>query len=150
MNKKEIESTLKDYHWMLNSIKLLRQSMKDAGENMTAQYGEEAGMPKAQGGKQSDPVLREVKRREKRWNVVYTYESKVKSIQDRMHRVQEQRECEVLHWLLEGKSLAWIGRHMGLSDKHISRLKGNIITQMSDMSETSDMSDYRECQELCL
>jgi len=32
MNKKEIEQILKDYHWMINSIKILRDSMKDAGE----------------------------------------------------------------------------------------------------------------------
>lgn len=147
MNKKEIESALKDYHWMMNSIKLLRTSMNDAGENMTAQYGDEAGMPKPQGGNQSDPVFQEVKRREKRWSVVYRYEKEVKIVQDRMHLITDQRESEVLHWLLEGKSMAWIGRHMALSDKHISRLKDNVVSRMSDMS---DMSEKRESQTVCV
>ncbi len=53
-----------------------------------------------------------------------------------MHLVKNQREGEVLHWLLEGKSMTWIGgKHMGLSDKHISRLRDNIKARMSDMSE---------------
>ncbi|MFJ7976517.1 phage portal protein [Peribacillus sp. NPDC096379] len=46
---KQIESILKDYHWMMNSIKILRDSMKDAGEGLTAQYGIEATLPKPQG-----------------------------------------------------------------------------------------------------
>ncbi|WP_332249052.1 hypothetical protein [Bacillus sp. J33] len=54
---KQIESILKDYHWMMNSIKVLRHSMKDAGEGLTAQYGDAAEMPKAKGTK-NDPVLR--------------------------------------------------------------------------------------------
>ncbi|WP_245829153.1 hypothetical protein [Salipaludibacillus agaradhaerens] len=46
MNRKEIEETLKDYHWMINSIKIIRESMEDAGEGLTAQYGDESGQSK--------------------------------------------------------------------------------------------------------
>ncbi|MED1604092.1 hypothetical protein P4U90_02040 [Cytobacillus kochii] len=59
-----IESILKDYHWMMNSIKILRDSMKDAGEVVTAEYGNESAMPKAQ-GTTSDPVYKETVWREK-------------------------------------------------------------------------------------
>lgn len=129
MNKKEIENILKDYHWMINSIKILRDSMKDAGEGLTAQYGIEATLPKPQ-GITSDPVYKETVRREKRYSKIAQYEEKVQVIQDRMYLIINERENEVLHWLLEGKSYRWIALHMGLSHSHIRRLKESIVDQL--------------------
>lgn len=63
---KQIKSILKDYHWMIKSIKILRASLKDAGEGLTAQYGDESDLPKVQGN-MSDPVHKETLRREKRY-----------------------------------------------------------------------------------
>ncbi|MFE8697966.1 helix-turn-helix transcriptional regulator [Cytobacillus sp. FJAT-53684] len=130
-SKQQVESILKDYHWMMNSIKVLRDSMKGAGEGLTAQYGDESSMPKPQ-GTTSDPVYREVKRREKRYTVIHKYEEKISVIQDRMHRIKNDREQEVLHWLLEGKSYRWIALHMGLSHSHIRRIRESIVEQLSD------------------
>ncbi|WP_026584210.1 LuxR C-terminal-related transcriptional regulator [Bacillus sp. J33] len=128
---KQIESILKDYHWMMNSINVLRDSMKDAGEGLTAQYGDVAGMPKAQ-GTTSDPVYRECVRRERRYSVIHKYEAKISIIQDRMHLIRDDREIEVLHWLLEGKSYRWIAKHMGLSHTHIGRIKDSIVKKMGN------------------
>jgi hypothetical protein len=139
INKKQIENILKDYHWMMNSIQLLRSSMRDAGERLVRQYGSESDMPKAKGGT-SDPVYQEIVRREKRWNVVYEYERKVRIIQDRMYLIDNGRELEVLHWLLEGKSYRWIAIHMGLSDRHIRRIRDVIVEKMSGMSHLSKTS----------
>ncbi|KQL21764.1 hypothetical protein AN957_02930 [Cytobacillus solani] len=116
---------------MMNSIKILRDSMKDAGEGLTAQYGDQAGMPKAQ-GTTSDPVYREAVRRGKRFGVINKYEAKISTIQDRMHLIKDDRELEVLHWLLEGKSYRWIALHMGLSHSHIRRIRDCIVDQLSD------------------
>lgn len=130
MKRAEVDQILKDYHWMINSIKIMRDSLADAGDGLTAQYGIEATMPKAQ-GTTSDPIYREVARRSKRWKKIYEYEKKVLSIQELFHKVHEERECEVLYWLLEGKSYRWIGQHMGLSHSHIRRLRDNIVDNMS-------------------
>ncbi|WP_368298378.1 LuxR C-terminal-related transcriptional regulator [Cytobacillus firmus] len=130
-SKQQIESILKDYHWMINSIKILRASMKDAGEGLTAQYGDAAGMPKAQGTK-TDPVYRECVRRERRFSVIQKYEAKISVIQDRMYLITDDREIEVLHWLLEGKSYRWIAMQMGLSHTHIGRIKDSIVKKMSE------------------
>lgn len=133
MMKKEIEQILKDYHWMINSIKIMRKSLQEAGEErLTAQYGDESALPKPK-GTTSDPVYREILRREKRWRKIEQYERKVKMVQDRIHVIQDEREFEVLHWLLDGKSYSWIARHMGLSERHIRRLKDSIVEQMSEM-----------------
>jgi hypothetical protein len=130
MKRKEIENILKDYHWMINSIKILDSSMKDAGEGLTARYGEESGQPKAQ-GITGDPVYREIVRREKRYGVINKYKAKISVIQDRLHLIEDDRELEVLHWLLEGKSYRWIGAHMGLSFSHIKRIRDSIVGQLT-------------------
>ncbi len=130
MNRKDIENILKDYHWMMNSIKILRESMKDAGEGLTAQYGEDAGQPKPQ-GVTGDPIYREILRREKRHTVINKYKSKISIIQDRIYLIHNDREQEVLYWLLEGKSYRWIAMHMGLSHSHIRRIRESIIDKLS-------------------
>ncbi|PKG30864.1 helix-turn-helix transcriptional regulator [Cytobacillus horneckiae] len=126
---KQIKSILKDYHWMMNSIMILRDSMKDAGEGLTAQYGDESSMPKAQ-GTTSDPVYKETVRRMKRYKKIAQYEDKVKFIQNLIPAIDNDREGEVLHWLLEGKSYRWIAKHMGLSHTQIVRIKDSIVERM--------------------
>src|SRR5690606_18718665 len=136
---KEIEGILKDYHWMINSIKIMRKSLEWAGEGLTAQYGLEAALPKPK-GKTSDPIYSEVIRRSKRWQKIKEYEEKVKFIQERIHVINDEREAEVLHWLLEGKSYRWIGQHMGLSFSHIKRIRDSIIEQLVT-NETNGTND---------
>jgi hypothetical protein len=116
---------------MMNSIKILRDSIKDAGEGLTAQYGDAAGMPKAK-GTTNDPVYWENVRRERRYSVIHKYEAKISVIQDRMHLITDDREIEVLHWLLEGESYRWNAIHMGLSHTHIGRIKDSIVKKMSE------------------
>lgn len=134
MTKNEIEEILKNYHWMINTIKIMRQSLSsvDVDSKVTAQYGVEATLPKSQ-GITGDPVLSEVIRRTKYWRSVKRYEEKVKVIQERIHVITDVREIEVLNWLLEGKSYSWIARHMGLSERHIRRIKDSIVEKMSEM-----------------
>lgn len=55
MTKKQIEKLLKNYHWMINSLKIMRENLQDAGDGLTAQYGIEAAMPKGK-GQSSVPV----------------------------------------------------------------------------------------------
>ena len=143
MNRKEIENILKDYHWMINSIKELRKSIRSAGEGLTAQYGVEATLPKPQ-GVTGDPIYRELIRREKRHAVINKYKAKISVIQDRLHLIKDDRELEVLHWLLEGKSYRWIGMHMGLSFSHIKRIRDTIVDKLAD--ETNGTNGTKETE----
>lgn len=129
MNEKQIEQLLKDYHWMINSVKVMREVLNDIGGGLTAQYGIEAVMPKAQGGT-SDPVYTEVVRRNKHHKTIEGYENKIKLIQNHIYVIKDVREKEVLHWILEGKGYSWIARHMGLSHTHIKRLFTSIALQI--------------------
>ncbi|MES1046323.1 DNA-binding response regulator [Bacillus sp. Gen3] len=143
MNRKEIENILKDYHWMINSIKELRKSLQSAGEGLIAQYGVEATLPKPQ-GVTGDPIYRELIRREKRHAVINKYKAKISVIQDRLHLIKDDRELEVLHWLLEGKSYRWIGMHMGLSFSHIKRIRDSIVDKLAD--ETNGTNGTKETE----
>jgi ATP/maltotriose-dependent transcriptional regulator MalT len=126
--KREIEDALKNYAWMIHSIRMLHDDSMVSG-GLTAQYGDEAAQPKAK-GITGDPIYREVLRREKRHKMIEVYKYKVSIVQDRLHLITEDREKEVLHWLLEGKSYRWIGQHMGLSHVHIHRIKNKIVESM--------------------
>lgn len=148
MKRNEVEQILKDYHWMINSIKIMRESLKDAGEGITAQYGIESSMPKAK-GTNSDPVYKEVVRRSKRHKKIQEFEEKILDFQGLFHKVYDERECEVLYWLLDGKSYRWIGLHMGLSHSHIQRLRDNIINRMSDTDVTNVTKDTKFSNEKC-
>ena len=130
MNEKYIEQLLKDYHWMINSVKVMREDLEDAGDGLTAQCGIEAVMPKGKGGS-SDPVFNEVIRRSKHFKTIEGYEDKIKLVQEYIHVIQDVREKEVLHWILEGKGYSWIARHMGLSHTHIKRLFSSIAKQIT-------------------
>ncbi|MFC5587569.1 helix-turn-helix transcriptional regulator [Sporosarcina soli] len=142
MTEKQIEQLLKDYHWMINSVKVMRENLRDAGDGLTAQYGIEAVMPKGK-GEASDPVFREVIRRSKHHEKISGYESKVKMIQERIHVIEDVREAEVLHWILEGKGYSWIARHMGLSHTHIKRLFSSIARQMAE--NVQDVQNVQKC-----
>ncbi|MGG1451391.1 LuxR C-terminal-related transcriptional regulator [Bacillus licheniformis] len=137
MDRKEIESILKDYRWMMNSIQVLRESLEDAGEGLTAKYGVEASLPKAQ-GTTSDPVYNETIRRSKRFKKIEIYEQKVQKLQERISRISDERENEVLHWLLEGKSYRWIAQHMQLSFSHIRNIRESIIDKLADESNCTN------------
>jgi DNA-directed RNA polymerase specialized sigma subunit len=130
MKKEQIALIIKDYHWMVNSINILRESLVDAGEEITARYGEDSGQPKPN-GIIGDSVYKEVLRREKRYRVIEKYKAKISVIQDRIHLIEDDREIEVLHWLLEDKSYRWIGKHMGLSFSHIKRIRDSIVEKFA-------------------
>ena len=129
MTEGQIEQLMKDYHWMINSVKIMRENLQDAGDGLTAQYGIEAAMPKGK-GQTSDPVYREVVRRSKHYDRIAGYENKIKMIQEHIHVIKDVREVEV-HWILEGKGYSWIARHMGLSHTHIKRLSTTIAKRLA-------------------
>lgn len=130
MNQNEIANILKNYHWMLNSIKMMYESLQEVSSK-TAAYGIEASLPKPQ-GTNSDPIFNDVIRRSKYWKKIKDYEEKIKYIQGRLHLITDDREAEVLFWLLEGKSYRWIAQHMGLSKTNIQRIRDSIVYTLSD------------------
>src|SRR5690606_27886593 len=139
MDKREIEQALRDYHWMVKEIARLRDILDDAGEGITRQYGVESGQPKPKGSV-GDPVYMEVVRREKQWKRLEKLENKARLIQERIDLITDEREKTVLDCMLDGMSVIAISRHMGLSRRHIHRLKDSIVDKMAEMSQMEQMS----------
>lgn len=137
MNKKEIEQALRDYNWMINEIKRQRELLNEIGTNLVAQSGIESAMPKAK-GTTSDPVALEVIRRDKKSKWVEKLEKKVLFIQKRIHIITDEREKAVLECMLDGLSMRAIANHMGLSERHVFRIRDSIVKQMADMSDMSE------------
>lgn len=144
MNKKEVENVLKNYHWMLNSIKIMREEMDDKISSKTPLYGLDASLPKPK-GYPGDPVFADVVRRSRYWKKIERYEKAVKYIQKRIDRIKDERESEVLYWLLEGKSYRWIGNHMGLSFAHVKRIRDSIVEKLTD--DTNGTNDTDETKD---
>lgn len=149
MNKTEIERILRDYHWMVREISRLRSYLDDAGERIIGQYGIEAGQPKPRGGT-SDPVHMEVVRRERQWKRIEKMENKVIFVQERIDLITEERERTVLDCMLDGMSIVAIARHMGMSERHVFRIKNSIVFQMSGMSGLAEMSGKMQKQSMCV
>ena len=127
--EKEVAQILKDYRWMLNTIKEMQDVLKDADGAPISQYGIDAVMPKAQ-GQTSDVVYGEVLRRSKQWKRIEMYEERIRFVQKNLHKITDDREAEVLHWLLEGKSNRWIAQHMELSYTYIYKVIDSIVKNM--------------------
>ncbi|MDY7044416.1 DNA-binding response regulator [Virgibacillus sp. M23] len=138
MNKQEIKNALKDYSWMVKEIKRQRKILEDAGTSLVAQSGIESAMPKPEGNT-SDPVAREVIRRDKKYTWINRLEKKVSFIQERIPVITDERELAVLECLLDGMSVRAISNHMGLTTRHIQRIRNSIVSRMSQMSDMSDL-----------
>ncbi len=136
MDRQEIEQTIKNYSWMIKEIKRQRQLLSEVNVNMTAQFGIESSMPKAQ-GITSDPVALEVMRRDRTSRWVAKLEEKVLFIQKRMYVISDPIEKAVLECMLDGMSMVAISEHLGLSRRNIYTIKESIITQIAHNAHVS-------------
>lgn len=128
ITKEKLDQWIKDYRWMINTVEQLQMEYRYNGAKI-AQYGIEATLPKAS-GQTSDVVFSEVNRRMNHLKRINEYIYKISEVQKRVEKVTEPREVEVLYWLLEGKSMRWIGQHMALSHVTIKNIKELIIENM--------------------
>lgn len=146
INKYQLDQWLKDYHWMVNEIKIMKDAMESVLKGIEydgakiAQYGIEATLPKAVGGT-SDPVSFEAIRRANIYSRYLRYERKVREIQERSKYVVGEREIYVLNCILDGDSMRKIGQKMGLSESTIRRLREHILDMMIEQNDVKDAND---------
>ena len=129
-NEKTIYEILSNYFWMIKEIERLDAVLDETEFNGTAQYGEESAMPKAKGGVIQDAIANEVTRREKKNRRRIRLLHKVEFIQERMDRIQDEREKVVLDCLLDGMSINRVSSHLGLTRRHIHNLRKKIVERM--------------------
>lgn len=134
LNPHTLDKMLSDYHWMVTTLADLEEENKTVSAS-TSKYGLEATMPK--GNDISNPVHGEYLRREKRISRIEEYRAKVSYIQSVIDVINTDRESEVLYWMLEGKSMRWISKRMGLSHVSIQGIRDNIVEMMLQASMAS-------------
>jgi len=143
VKKYMVDQWLKDYHWMVEQIRLgktqneLAKDIEYDGAKVAA-YGIEATLPKASGGT-SDPVSYEATRRSQFYvKRVLRYEWKVREIQKRASNVTGERDIFVLNCILDGYSMRKIGQTMGLSEGTIRKIRENILNAMLENNNTQN------------
>lgn len=143
ITKSVLRQWIENYRWMVESIEEARQPVAKVSNDSyigakIAQYGIEATLPKASGFT-GDPVYSEVSRRLYYNNkIIKRYEEKIAIVQSLIPYVKGDRENEVLHRLLNGDSMAAIGKHMKLSKSTIFRIRESILEQMLNANETNE------------
>jgi hypothetical protein len=127
------EEDLRDYHWVVKEIerlqKYLDNSNKDLGpsKRLTAQYGVEAAMPKAQGVKPS--VTDE--RYERQWRRLEKLKEKVHKINVAAEQIVDDKERTVLECILDGERMNMVARHVGVSRQRLNEIKRLIVKKMA-------------------
>lgn len=138
-SKQQIKEDIAEYHWMIQTIALKRaEFLDDTSQKLTATYGDEAGMPKAQGN-HSDPLFFEVVRREKAYKSIKKMEDKVKFIQERMKLVDDPKQVLVLNKMLDGESMRSISRATGIPLTNVRRIRDEIANKIH-LSQPAQMA----------
>jgi DNA-binding CsgD family transcriptional regulator len=122
---------IKDYQWMIGLIKEYQYELDVPAFKGVASYGIEASLPKGQ-GMVSKALELEVERLDGRYKRISDYINKVNYINDNRHKVTDEKEIEVLDCLLDGDSLAAIGRHMGISKRRMDKLRSDIVDRLCE------------------
>ena len=130
-NKFQIYGILKDYFWMLREIQRLDRELAKTDFRGTAQYGIEATLPHAQGivGK---AIENEVIRRSRKSDNMVEFAKKVNFINERLHKVTDEKEKVVLDCMLDGMNLRAIAHHLRISRKQVHILRDTIVNRLAD------------------
>lgn len=96
-----------------------------------AQYGEQAGMPKAQ-GTTSNLVWNELQRLIRQDKMISKYEVKVRYIQNRWDRVTDEKQAIILSQKLNGKSNAEIGKMLECDPRTVNKIVREIAVLLCD------------------
>lgn len=125
---REIESALRDYHWMKKEVGRLREELSVPNAKMTASYGIEATLPKASGT--SDQTGQEVMNRDRKATTLKKFEEKVKFIEEHMVAIESDRAVTILNCLVDGMSFVAIAHHMGFSERKVYFIRDQIVNAM--------------------
>ncbi|WP_079475602.1 hypothetical protein [Marinococcus halophilus] len=120
---KDIVQWIGSYRENIQAIRELQQSyVEDVGMGLVSQYGEEAGMPKAQGGDHSDVVAQNVLHLMRQNLTLQDLEHKVRYIENRQHRISKDTHAMAFALRLQGYTYYEAAQVMNRSKGHIFRL----------------------------
>ena len=121
----KILQIIKHYHINIQNLRMLERDMRSVG---VSQYGEESALPR--GNKISNVVESEALRQienSKFWAEIIT---DIKYLQDRYHRITDEREAMVLNLRMDGYSVRDIAQIMKMDRSNVYRILRNIAMKI--------------------
>ena len=150
MNRNDIEQALRDYFWMPKEVARLKQLL-DADEietSVTAQYGIEATLPKAQGTNQ-DSIGKEVARQvDRRQRQIDKLQKKIDFVERGVNQLNNDLERTIMFCMMDGLTQVGISQHLGISEGKVSSMKENIIQKLH-RSQYEENEGYERNEEKC-
>lgn len=126
----EIESAIRNYHWLIKEIVRLKYELGMIGNPLSNRTE-----PGTKTGRPYNPTLNEVIRRESRLETLEKFEEKVNYVERNINIITNDRELTVLNCLLDGMNISNISRHMGYSKRTIYSIKESIIEKIKKQAE---------------
>lgn len=128
----KIMDLINNYPYYISRLKELNsQYQSEIGGGMTAQYGIESAMPKAQ-GMNSNPVENDVMRRKKMDKEITRLENKARYIQNRWDRITDERMALVFNLRLNGMTYRTIAFDLGISKSRVHQVMDEICELLQD------------------
>ncbi|WP_020006202.1 hypothetical protein [Salinicoccus albus] len=128
----KIMDLINNYPYYISRLKELNaQYESEIGSGMTAQYGIESVMPKAQGSN-SSPVENDTLRRKKMNKEISRLESKARYIQNRWDRITDERMALVFNLRLNGMTYQNIACELDISSSRIHQIMYEICKLLQD------------------
>src|SRR5690606_13462132 len=121
----KILQIIKYYHVNIQNLRELERDMRSVG---VSQYGEESALPR--GNKISNVVESEALRQienSKFWAEIIT---DIKYLQDRYHRITDEKEAMVLNLRMDGYSVRDIAQLMKMDRSNVYRMLKSIAKQI--------------------
>lgn len=132
-----VDEDLKNYHWITSEIIRLENSIwkkeqlqgSFGGGSLTAQYGLEATLPKAQGTRiltdfEVNEIEKMVKRKQK-------LESRVYRIEKASIKIKDEKERTLLDCILDGMRMKDIAIHFGISRTRLNEIKISLVNTLA-------------------
>ncbi|MBT2735152.1 hypothetical protein J7E66_10430 [Bacillus sp. ISL-7] len=139
------EEDLRSYHWMIKEIdrlqKELDKAIKYIGFNspLVAQYGDEAGMPRAQGTKPSTTLTISEEKYERQFKRLQGLEMKLRKINQAVEQITDEKEKTVMECILDGERMNIIARHVGVSRTRLNEIKRTIVIHAAKVLYPEEM-----------
>ncbi|TDM48225.1 hypothetical protein ETI08_03545 [Macrococcoides goetzii] len=125
----EIEQIIKDYHWMTN---IIETNVFNYDTSLTAQYGVESSMPKAQ-GQTSDKVFMRVLKNDKQGQKYKKLVEKVQFVDEHEDIIENEKDFYILQLLKRGKNFKQVAVFMECSHVNIYHRLQKIAKQMAEV-----------------
>lgn len=127
-NRHDIYGILRDYHWLVKEIKRIKSDLNITESVGVASYSDE---PRGSSGP-SNPVQSEVQRREKKYERMEKYLSRVDYIVKQSKNITDEREKVILDCILDGMKMSAIAEHLGISRHTANQIRDIIVVKLDE------------------